>query len=340
VETTGQRALRRFLFSIISLLVLIMIGTASYRWLEDMGTIDALYMTIITISTVGFGEIKPLSQPGRLFTIGLILSGGVLVAYAISTAAEFLLTGEWRTHLEEQRRIRMLAELSNHTIVCGYGRVGRHVASELKAEGLPFIVIDNDHAQVLRIQEDGFLALEGNASSEHYLKEAGIERAKGLVAAANSDAENVFIVLTARALKPDLVIVARANFEESEPKLLRAGADRVILPYGITGRRMVTMLVRPDVADFLDEVSRAGGLELLLEQVQLSPDSPLVGQTLAQAHLGSRLGITVLASKLPDGQYDTRLRSDTIFQPHSQLIALGTREQLQALIKLAQGKGN
>jgi voltage-gated potassium channel len=331
-----QHAFRRFLLSIFALIALVVIGTTGYRWLEGMGIVDAFYMTVITISTVGFGEIKPLSQQGRLFTVGLIISGGGLVAYTISGVAEFIMSGKWRAHLEHQKRLQMLEKLSDHMIVCGYGRVGRHVADELKAEGLPFIVLDPDLNKVEHIEEDGYLALAGSGSSETKLKEAGIARAKGLVAAANSDAENVFIVLTARALRPDLVIVARANFEESQSKLLRAGADRVILPYGISGRRMVTMLVRPDVADFLDEVSRAGGLELLLEQVEITPNSPLANQTMGQAQLGSQLGVTILACKLPDGQYDTRLNVDTVLQPNSQLIALGTREQLQALIKLAQ----
>ena len=331
-----QRVVRRFLFPIISLAVLLAAGTAGYRWMESLGTIDALYMTVITISTVGFGEVKPLSPIGRLFTIGLIFSGGGLVAYALSGTAAFVLSGEWRANWARKKRHSMLAHISHHVIICGYGRIGRHVAHELKAEGIPFVVVDLSPEKIADIMESGYLALQGDASSEANLKDAGIDRARGLVAAANSDAENVFIVLTARSMSKDLLIVARANFEESEPKLLRAGANRLILPYRITGRRMVTMLVRPDVADFLDDIAHAGGMELLLEQVQLMPASPLVGKTLSQAQLPSKLGITVVACKLPNGQLNMRIGPDTVLQANARLIALGTREQLQALIKLAQ----
>jgi voltage-gated potassium channel len=335
--TVPVRAFRSFLFAAIALVVLLVVGTVGYRWLEGIGTLDSFYMTVITISTVGFGEVKPFSAAGRLFTVGLIICGGGLAAYTLSGFAEFVLSDEWRVRWERKRRLRMLSQLSNHIIVCGYGRVGRQVAHELQAEGLPFVVIDNNSEKIEHIRTAEYLALHGNAADETSLKQGGIERAQGLVAAANTDAENVFIVLTARSLRPDLLIVARSNYEESEPKLLRAGANRVISPYSISGHRMVTMLVRPDVADFLDEVSHASGIELLLEQVRLAPKSSLVGKTLAQAEFGSRLGITVVACKLPDQQINSRPGADTVLQAHTQLIALGTREQLQALIKVALG---
>ncbi len=230
-----QRVFRRFLFPIISLALLLVAGTAGYHWMERMGTIDALYMTVITISTVGFGEVKPLSPIGRLFTIGLIFSGGGLVAYTLSGTAAFVLSGEWRANWARKKRHSMLAKISHHVIICGYGRVGRHVAHELKAEGIPFVVVDLSPEKIADIVETGYLALQGNAASEANLKEAGIDRARGLVAAANSDAENVFIVLTARSMRKDLLVVARANFEKSESKLLRAGANRLILPYRTQG---------------------------------------------------------------------------------------------------------
>ncbi len=332
-----QRAFRRFLFPTIALVVLLATGTTGYRCLEKMEMVDSFYMTVITISTVGFGEIKPLSPVGRLFTIGLIFSGGGLVAYTLTDVAAFLLSGEWRANWENRRRFRMLEQLSNHIIVCGYGRVGRHVAHELKDEGLSFVVIDPSPEKIEQIRETGYLALHGSASDETHLKAAGIDRARGLVAAANSDAENVFIVLTARSMRKDLLIVARANYEESEQKLLRAGLNRLILPYRIAGRRMVSMLVRPEVADFLDEIAHTSGLELLLEQIQITPTSPLAGQTLAQAQLPGKLGITVVACKLSNGELNMRIGPDTVLHANARIIALGTPEQLQALIKLAQG---
>lgn len=337
-RTLQQRALRRFVVALAALAMLLLIGTAGYHMLggDEWSLTEALYMTVITISTVGFGEVEELSEAGRMFTVLLIIGGGGLAAYSLGSVAEFIVSGDWREYLEHRRRRRMLAQLSKHIIVCGYGRVGRHVAQGLDYEGLPFIIIDPKPEKIAALHEMGYLGLQGNAASESDLKEAGIERASGLIAAANSDAENVFIVLTARGLRPDLNIVARANYEDSESKLLRAGADRVILPYSITGRRMVTMLVRPDVADFLDEVAHASDLEFLLDQIYIAPGSPLVGQTLAQMQMRHQLGVTVLACRVPGGPMDTRPGAGTTLRAHAQMVVLGTREQLQALTRLAE----
>lgn len=339
VESTAQqRALVRLLQSGIALLALLIIGTIGYHALEQMTLVDALYMTVITISTVGFGEVQQLESDGRLFTIFLIVCGGGVGAYSISIAAEFFLSGEWQTHLKQRRRLRMLQQLTNHTIVCGYGRIGRHVADELRVEGIPFVVMEMDAEKVESVRQAGFLALHGDASNEADLYAAGIERASSLVAAASSDAENVFIVLTARSMRPDLVIIARANADVSEEKMRRAGASRVILPYRIAGRRMVTLVVRPDVADFLDEVMHTNEIELLVEQVQLAADSVLVGQTFSGANLRSQFGVTVLACRLPGEPLNTQPTARTVLRAHSLLIVLGTRDQLQHLQALARGE--
>lgn len=331
-----RRAVRRLSFAAGSLCLLLGVGTAGYMLIEGMSLIDALYMVVITISTVGFGEIDPLGPAGRLFTIGLIGAGAGLVAFTLSGAAEFILSGEWQEYLEQRRRRHMVDQLGGHTIICGYGRVGRHVADELHAQGLPFVVMDLDPARIERVRHSGYLALQGNAANEENLQAAGIARAGSLVSAANSDAENVFIVLTARSLRPDMVIVARANYDESEEKLRRAGATRVILPYRICGRRMAALIARPGVADFLDEVMHANKLELLIDQVVLDPDSPIVGQTLGAANLRSRLGITVLAIGRPGEQVNISPGVQMVLTAGSVLIALGTRDQLQALGALAR----
>ena len=336
-NSVQQRVVRRFIVPISALGVLLVVGTAGFRWLEGMTVIDALYMTVITLSTVGFGEVNQLEPAGRIFTICLIMGGAGLAAYILSSVADFMIVGEWRAYLEERRQRHMLEHLAAHIIVCGYGRVGRHVVAGLQAERLPFVVLDPDPEKIQHLQLAGVLAIEGNAAVEQDLKAAGIDRARGLVAAASSDAENVFIVLTARSLRPDLLILARANYEDSEPKLLRAGADRVVLPYSITGRRIVTMLARPDVADFLDEIAHTAGLELLLEQVQVSPTSPFVGQTVVQAQLEHRFGVTVLAYKPPGGQLVKRPDDETPLEAHAYLVVLGTGDQLQALKRLAGG---
>lgn len=331
-----QRLPDRFVPIFVGLLVLPAIGVAGYRWIEGWPLLDALYMTVITLSTVGYTEVHPMSSAGRIFTMGLIAGGGVLAAYALTQVAQIVFSGELRRYWVGQKRRRMLAELSQHFIVCGYGRVGRNVVAELQIERLPFVVIEPQADKVSAVQESGALAVQGDAAVEDVLRQAGIERARGLVACAKTDADNVFIVLTARSLRPDLTIVARADFEESAAKLRRAGANRVILPYHITGRRMVTMLVRPDVADFLDEVSHTSGMELVLEQIRIAPTSPLVGMSLADAQARHDFDVTVLACKHADGQWNTRPHSETVMQLGCQMIALGTLPNLQKLLALAQ----
>ncbi len=330
-----KRFPRRFVITLIALIALLIIGITGYRWLEGLDFVDALYMTVTTVTTVGFGEVKSFSPAGRLFTVGLIVGGASIAAYALSSAAQYVLSGEWQTHLQERRRRSVLEHLINHVIVCGYGRVGKGVVHELTTERIPFVVIDSDLAIVTHLRALGHLAIHGNAADEHLLKLAGIDRARGMVVCASSDAENVYIVLTARELRSDLMIVARASYEDSEAKLLRAGANHVMQPFGIAGRRMVTMLVRPEVADFLDVVSTTSELELLVEQIEVAPASLLAGKTLAESELGTRLGVSVLACRLPNCGLNLRPGADMMLEPHTKLVVLGTRDQLQKLLQLA-----
>ena len=327
----------RLIIALVSFLVLILVGTSGYHWLEGMTVVDALYMTVITVSTVGFGEVRELSAMGRMFTIALILGGGGIVAYTLSVTAEFVMSGEWRNILEARRNSRMLSKLSDHVIVCGFGRVGRRVSNELTHEGVQFIVVDINPERVEHAWELGYVAVVGNAANEIMLNEAGIEAARALIACVNSDAENVFIILTARSLNPGLQIIARANYEDSEPKMIRAGANRTIVPYDISGKRMVTMLMRPNVADFLDEVAHAGGMELLLEQIHISPESPFAGKTLLEMNVRSTMGITVLACRHTDGRFETHPGPETMIEPDSIVLVLGTRDQLQDMKRFAHG---
>lgn len=329
-----RRLSRRFTITLVTLIGLLVIGVGGYRLLEGMTFIDALYMTITTITTVGFGEVQPLSPAGRIFTIGLIVGGVSIAAYALGSAAQFVVSGDWQIYLLERRRQRMLEQLQDHIIVCGYGRVGKSVVHQLCTEKLAFVVIENEPTLVRHLRELNHLALPGNAADEDLLRAAGIDRARGLVACAGSDAENVYIVLTARGLRPDLNIVARANYEESEAKLLRAGANRVMLPSNIAGRRMVTMLMRPEVADYLDVISHASDLELLVEQVTIAAKSELVNKSLAEVEFGPRWGITVLAC-VSGGRMNLRPTAATLIEPGMRLIVLGTREQLPELLTAA-----
>ena len=328
----------RFILAFVIFLVLILIGTSGYRWLEGMSFIEALYMTVITISTVGFGEVRTLSEMGRIFTIILILGGGGLAGFAVTVGADYIMSGKWQDYWEKRRHTRMLSELKNHVIVCGFGRVGRNVTDELKVEGVPFIVIDIDPEEAAQAQGHGCLAVVGNAANESMLHEVGIDKARALVAAVNSDAENVFITLTARSLQPDIYIVARANYEDSTPKLLRAGANHTIMPYHISGKRIATKLIRPSVADFLDEVVHAGGLEMILEEVYIESGSEFAGKTVAESQIRNQLGITILACRVQEGDFDTRVGPETILQPGGVLIVLGTPKQLSEMMKFARAR--
>jgi voltage-gated potassium channel len=328
--------LRRRILIVLALSALaIIMGTIGYVVIEDWPLADAFYMTIITMTTVGFGEVRPLNEPGRWFTIFLILGGIGIMTYATSSVVQLLLSGELRAEFIARRRRRMLAQLQNHYIVCGFGRVGRHVAAELHRQKKPFVVVDSDEATVEHCRHMGYNSLFGNAANDEILEQAGIYRARSLITAVSSDAENVFIVLTARSLRPDLVIVSRANFDESEPKLLRAGANHVIIPYAISGRRMVASADHPTVVDFLDVVMHSPELELWLEDIVIDPDSSLVGRSLREANLRSEIGVNVLSMQLPGQPPVVQPDIDIPMQAGTHLIVLGTREQLETLAQLA-----
>jgi len=328
-------AIPRLLVIALLLVALLLGGTAGYHWLEGWSALDSLYMTVITLTTVGFSEIQAPSPAGKVFTILLILGGVGAYAYAFSSLFNLFLSDAARKNRQRRRRLHMIDKLSDHVIVCGYGRMGSQISARLEDEQLPFVVIDVDEKAVELCERSGRHALHGNAANEETLKLAGISRACSLITVTDADAENVFVVLTARGLRPDLQIIARANYEDSEPKLLRAGANRVIMPYAIAGRRMVSLVTRPGVADFLDVVMHSPELELWLEEIVLSRDSPLEGRSLAEVNPRSEFGVTVLAIYPPDQPLLTYPDAPTRLQAGARLIAMGTRDGLQRFAKHA-----
>lgn len=329
---------RRLAMPVMALSALTLAGMAGYQLIEGMTALDALYMSVITISTVGYGEVQDLSLAGRIFTIGLIVTGGLVVAFSLGSIGEYLFSGEWQNHIKQRRRQKMLDQLNNHFIVCGFGRAGRNVARELHDEGLEIVVIEPKGGKAEAIEAAGYVVVTGDAAQESKLREAGIERARGLVTCASSDAENVFIVLTARSMRKGLKIVARADIEESEQKLLSAGANRVILPYRITGRRAMTMLLRPDVADFLEEITHTGGRELLLEQIVVADGSSLIGESLGELHATLDVDVAILAWKTPGNPVQERPQPGAIIEEGALLIALGTEQHLRTLTEKAGGR--
>jgi voltage-gated potassium channel len=330
---------RRLLFALGLLCAVIVAGTLGYIAIEHWSLLDALYMTVITVGTVGFREVGPLSSAGKVFTIGLILVGVGAIGFAFATVVDFLVEGHLKGYLEEKRMNKLLAGLDEHHIVAGMGRVGSEVAAAFAADGVPFIVIDTSPESVQRATEQGWPVLAADATEESVLRTAGIERAASLVAALDSDAANVFVTLTARTLNPGLYIVARSTASSAEDKLTRAGADRVITPTVIGGRRMASMVLHPLVSDYVDLVREGEGGGLRLEEVELPASSSVTGATLGEARITARTGALVLAMRSPDGDVAPNPSSDTMLQAGARLVVMGTLgqlEQLAAALKAAE----
>jgi voltage-gated potassium channel len=326
----NQTARHPFLAIVALLVALVIFGVSGYMLIEDWPFADALYMTVITMTTIGYGEVRTLSPGGRIFTIILIAVGVITATYAITATIELLTSQEFVQQIRNRRRRRTLEQIHNHSIICGYGRLGRNLAGELRAQNIPLIIIDVDPDVVQRCRDSGFHAVHGSAADELVLEEAGIQRAKSLVAAAKSDAENVFIVLTARSVNPKLQIVARSNNEATISKLEKAGADKVIFPYAITGRRIANMLVRPNVIDFLDGVLEFGDQRVRIEEFIINENSPLAGLTLLEA----KLKVAVVAVDHPGQTVNTHPNASTRLLPGTAIIAMGVEEELAKLAEL------
>lgn len=318
---------RRLWLALALLAAVLIVGTAGYVLL-GFGLLDALYQTVTTVSTVGFRELRPLSTVGRLFTIALILTGVGATLYALGVLIETLLEGRLNDLLGRRRMERTIAALSDHVVVCGWGRVGRSIAAELAAAGRSCVVIEADAG---RLEGCPHPFVAGDATTDAALERAGVRRAAALVAAVEADADNSFITLSARAMRPDLFIVARARSLDSEQKLRRAGADRVVNPQHIGGARMAAFVLRPHVAEFLDVVMHEEHLEFRLEELGVGEGSPVAGRTLRDAHLRARTGALVLALRSPDGQFRTNPPPETVLAAGDVLIAIGTEQELEAL---------
>jgi voltage-gated potassium channel len=320
----------RFLRVIYALLFIIAIGVIGYMIIERWSFVDALYMTVITISTVGYGEVHVLSAVGKAFSIVLIVAGVGVVMYTATMIVQYLIEGRFFNTRRRRRMQEKISKLKNHFILCGYGRVGREVAYVFEQEETPFIVIDINDEAVSNANNDGYLYLQGNASSDEIIKEAGIDRAKGLIATMGSDADNIYVTLSAREMRPDIFIIARAFAEESESKLKRAGANRTILPQRLGGRRMAMLAIRPLVVDFIESAVQSRGREFVLENIKVGPSSPIVDITVKEA-LGCCGALAILLVKKKDGNLIPNPPDETLLEFEDELVIIGTREQLRTL---------
>jgi voltage-gated potassium channel len=302
-------------------------GTLGYVIL-GFGVLDAVYQTVTTVTTVGFREVHPLTTGGQLFTIVLILTGVGTALYAFGVLLEALIEGHLRQQMGRWRMDRQISRMSGHIIICGCGRVGSASVEHLSSLGKDFVVIDRDPD---RLQDLGHPTVLGDVTDDRVLEAAGIARAGALITAVDTDASNIYVTLSARALGPKLVIIARARTEGSKSKMLRAGADRAVNPQLIGGRRMAAFALQPHVSEFLDVVMHDETLDFRIEEVEITTMSPLVGRSLTDAALREATGALLLAIRSATGKFITNPAADTVLDPHTILIALGTSTQLDAV---------
>ncbi|MEF3168210.1 MAG: NAD-binding protein [Deltaproteobacteria bacterium] len=328
---------KRFFKILFLILALWVMGVVGYIALEGWGLVDAIFMTAISLTTTGYGEIHPLTPAGKIFTIFLLLFGVGLFVYAIGTLSEAVVEGHIEGYFKKRKMTKTIAALRNHFIVCGYGRIGRVIVETITSGGVPVVVIEKDPVIVKELEKTGILYVEGDATQEDILREAGIERSRGIVCVLHSDADNVYATLTARSLNPGGLIVARASDEKSERRIMQAGADQVISPYQIGARRMALAILKPTVTAFLDLAVQSTALDLAIEQIDISPGSPLSGKSIKDADLRQKTGVTILAVQPPARQMIASPSPDYVIGEGDVIIALGNAEGLAALRNLSSG---
>ncbi len=328
--------LRRIILGSLLILAVLAGGTTGYMLIESWPFLDSLYMTCITVTTVGFSEIHPLSNSGRAFTMLLMLTGVGLVFYLLTTLTQAVVGGELRQIMGRRTLQRQIRALKGHYIICGYGRIGALVAHMLHEQGVNVVVVENSEEVTRRLETEGILYVLGSATDDEVLMAAGIDRARGLLASVSSDADNLYLVLSAKGLRPDLFVIARATDLGGERKLKRAGADKVISPYFIGARRIAQTVLRPSVADFVDLTFHSTDMALQMEELVVGHGSELDGVTLKDSGIRQKLNLIILAVKRSTGEMIFNPEADTMINLGDTLIALGTRD---SMIKLGQRLG-
>lgn len=328
--------LRKVLFSLSTLVMLIGGGTAGYALIEGWPAFESLYMTIITLSTVGYKEVHELSYEGKIFTIILIVFGTGNIAYAIGSMIQFMVEGQLRKLLGRKKLQKKISKLKGHYIICGYGRIGHLVSREFAAKPLPFIVVEQDPQRCEQIEDAGHLFVHGDATHDDVLERAGIRQAKGLITVVTSDSANVFITLTARGINADLFILARASEDGAKIKLMRAGANKVVSPYTIGASRIAQAILRPSVVDFIDIATGTENIELQLEEILVSPQSRLVGKTLISSDIRKDFGLIIVGIK-KDAHMKFNPDPSTVICAEDILISLGESPAIKNLEKVASG---
>ncbi len=325
---------REIYFTFFLLSGVLIIGTLGYMLIENYSFIEAFYMTIITVSTVGFREVQPLDDSGRIFTSFLIISSFGIFAFAVSSLTRYIVTGELRNYLKNYKVDTQIDKIKDHIIVCGYGRNGAQAVETLTRHSKRVVVIEQNESALAALRDRDMLYLKGDATSERVLKKAGIERAQALITTLPKDADNVFVVLTSRSLNPSIHIISRASVDSSEKKLRIAGADNVIMPDKVGGTHMASLVVTPDVYEFLDTLSVMGSNEVNLEEVTFEAlPEKYHYKTLGQLDQDYHTGCLIIGFRTPDGQYIINPSKDLEIVPGSKIFVLGRADQIQLLNK-------
>jgi voltage-gated potassium channel len=326
----GPFTLRRIARVYVAALVLIVVGTVGFKLIVHEAWLDAFYRTVITATLNGL-DSPPRSAGGKIWTVVVVIGGVTIFAYVGAAVVETITGGIFSGAISERRRRRTIGQLTDHFIICGYGRVGRRVATEFRAAGVPYVVLDFSSDALHAATELGDLFIEGNATEDEDLQKAGLERARGLVASSDSDADNLYITLSARAKRPDLSIVARASDEDAEKKLRLAGADRVVTPYSTAGRMMANLVLKPQVTAFLDVVTTAEGDDFMLEEIEVKRTCARAGQTIRDLRVRDETGAIIVAIRKRDGTFDTTPSPDEMIDVGDVLIGVGTPQEIRKL---------
>jgi voltage-gated potassium channel len=324
-----RRLIRRLIVIAGLLMLMLVLGTLGFVLIEGYSSFDAFYMALITISTVGYQELKPLSHAGRVFNSFLIFFGVSSMFFAVGAITQAIVELGLEDRFGNRRTKRMIDTMENHFIVCGFGRVGRSASHELRRAGVPFVIVDRNEERVNGAIQEGMIAMLADATRDEMLRAAGVSRARGLIAALAKDADNLFVILSAKTLNPGLTVVTRAAEEDAEAKLRRAGADTVFAPYTIAGHRLAQALLRPHVAQFLDFTTRTIGLDVRIEQVCVAPETVFVSKTLRELQIRRDLGIIVLAIRKSDGEMIFNPPADVEICTGDFLIVMGEQQNLQ-----------
>jgi len=325
--------LRRFGLPLLVLGLVFCYGVIGYMAFLHWNFVDSLFMVITTVTTVGYEEVHPLGEGGRLFTITVIVLGVGTMLYTLGIFGELLVEGHLARYARMRGMERRIADLKNHFVVCGYGRMGSRVAQEFQQLGTRFVVVESNPEPIERLRAAGFLFVEGDASSDESLLKAGILRAKGLVTTVDSDERNVFITLTARSLNPALLIVARSSYADSAEKLRRAGANQVVSPYLMGAHRMAALAVRPVAVDVLDTVLNGENIDLVIEEFLVPASSRILGRTLSDSGI-REAGANILAIRKRSGQLRINPPDNQVLESDDLLVAIGTRQQMTAAERL------